>query len=88
MLASGLSRQSHGYIPPRLCSCQMVHTVFKGDLKGLSCLASSIRAVLMRSVGVTAVMLATTPAVIPAIMLRRGGRVPVSGSANAFLIVS
>jgi hypothetical protein len=58
------------YIPPRPCSCQMVHTAFKADLKRLSCLVSSIRAALMRSVGVTVVMLATMLALIPASMLR------------------
>lgn len=42
----------------------------------------------MRSVGVTQVMEATTPEAIPASMLRRGERVPVSGSLKEFLMVS
>ena len=45
-------------------------------------------AVLMRSVGVTAKMLATMPELIPANMLRSGERAPVSGSLKAFLIMS
>ena len=59
-----------------------------GDLKRFSCRASSINAVLIRSVGVTANILAMIPELIPASMLRRGVRAPVSGSAKAFLIVS
>lgn len=50
--------------------------------------ASSIKAVLIRSVGVTAKMEATTPDVMPARRLRVGVRVPVEGSAKAFLMVS
>ncbi|KAK0896136.1 hypothetical protein LTS16_024145 [Friedmanniomyces endolithicus] len=46
------------------------------------------QAVLMRSVGVTAVTDATTPLSIPAARFRSGLRVPVSGSSNWFLIVS
>ena len=42
----------------------------------------------MRSVGVTAVIEAITPAVMPARRFRRGERVPVSGSANVSLIWS
>ena len=42
----------------------------------------------MRSVGVTAKMLATMPELMPASMFRRGVSVPVSGSAKEFLMVS
>ena len=45
-----------------------------------------ISGVLMRSVGVTAVIDATTPAVMPANRLRSGESVPVSGSAKDNLI--
>ena len=53
-----------------------------------SCRASSIKAVLIRSVGVTANVLATTPAVIPAIRFRRGESVPVLGYLKASLMLS
>lgn len=42
----------------------------------------------MRSVGVTPRMLAITPALMPASMLFRGDRAPVSGSLKAFFMES
>lgn len=68
------------------CSFQIVVVACQPERKRFSFLASSIIAVLMRSLGVTAVIEATTPAVIPAPKLRSGDSVLVSGSAKASLI--
>ena len=76
------------YNPMIPSSRKIVCTAWADDRKRLACLASSIRAVLIRSVGVTAKKLATTPEVMPARRLRAGVRVSVSGSAKVFLTVS
>jgi hypothetical protein len=74
----------------RTIPCSFINVVVacSGPLNRLSCLASSIKAVLMRSVGVTANVLATMPELIPASRLLSGLNVPVSGSLNCALIVS
>jgi hypothetical protein len=74
------------YRPKMPCSFQIVVVACQPDLNRLSFRASSMRAVLMRSDGVTAVAEAATPAVIPANRLRMGDKEPVSGSAKASLI--
>lgn len=76
------------YRPRIPCSCHMTRVACNPDRKRFSFRASSISAVLMRSVGVTAVIEATTPAVIPASRFRPGDSVPVSLSAKACLIWS
>jgi hypothetical protein len=76
------------YKPRIPCSFQIVVVACQPDRNRLSFRASSMRAVLMRSDGVTAVTDAATPAVMPASRLRRGERVPVTGSAKASLIWS
>lgn len=70
------------------CSWKITRVACRPPRKRRSLRASSMSAVLMRSEGVTAVMEATTPAVMPAARLRSGERVPVSGSAKACLIWS
>ena len=65
---------------------QEIVEVYCRDLRGDW--ASSINAVLILSVGVTANILATIPADMPASKLRPGLSVPVSGSLKAFFILS
>lgn len=74
------------YKPKIPCSCQMTLVACSPERNLLSFRASSIMAVLIRSVGVTAVVEATTPAVMPAKRLRKGDKVPVSGSAKVSFI--
>ncbi len=76
------------YSPMKPCSRKMRLMAWGVEPKRFALRASSIRAVLMRSVGVTAKIDARIPEAIPARRLRSGVSELVSGSAKAFLMVS